>query len=161
MTNKPTQKKLLNYTTEIAADKTVGEIQRKLALAGASQVLHGYDPPGNLSELSFRIKTQFGELPFLLPANIDVVEAISQRQFRTGRSQMASREHAVNVAWHILKVWIEAQLALLRTGMVTIEQVFLPYAQNAEGQTVYEALRDRKFEQLTLEDRASPNNQTA
>jgi hypothetical protein len=77
--------KLLNWTTEIAAEKTVAQIQSKLAQAGASQVLHGYDPHGNLSEFSFRIKTQFGEMAFRLPANVEAVEAILQRQFRSGR----------------------------------------------------------------------------
>src|SRR5438046_5913470 len=96
--------KLLNFSTEIAAEKTVGEIQRKLAQAGASQVLHGYDTQGNLSELSFRIKTQFGEMAFRLPANVEAVEAILQRQFR-GRSKYTSREHATKVAWRILKDW--------------------------------------------------------
>jgi hypothetical protein len=137
--------KLLNYTTEIAAEKTVGEIQRKLAQAGARQVLHGYDTNGNLNELSFRIKTQFGEMAFRLPANIEAVEAILTRQFKSGRSRFASREQATRVAWRILKDWVEAQLALLQTGMVTIEQAFLPYAQNEKGQTIYEALSEKRF----------------
>jgi hypothetical protein len=103
---------LLNYTTEIAAEKTVGEIQRKLAQAGASQVLHGYDGAGNLSELSFRIKTQFGEMAFRLPANIEAVEAILTRQFRSGRSKFTSREHVTKVAWRILKDWVKAARAV-------------------------------------------------
>src|SRR5204863_552686 len=111
---------LLNYTTEVAAEKTVSEIQRKLAEAGASQVLHGYDREGNLSELSFRIKTQFGEMAFRLPANIEAVQAILQRQFRSGRSKFTTKEHAGKVAWRILKDWTDAQLALLRTGQVTV-----------------------------------------
>lgn len=137
--------KLLNYSTAVSAEKTVGEIQRKLAQAGATQVLHGYDRAGNLTELSFRIQTQFGEMAFRLPANIEAVEAILTRQFRSSRSRFTSREHASKVAWRILKDWVEAQLALLQTGMVTIEQVFLPYAQNDKGQTVYETLLDRRF----------------
>jgi len=144
--------RLLNYTTEIAAEKTVGEIQRRLAEAGASQVLHGYDAHGNLSELSFRINTQFGEMAFRLPANIEAVQSILQRQFKSGRSRFTSKEHATKVAWRILKDWIEAQLALLRTGQVTIEQAFLAYAQNANGETVYEVLRDRKFATLALNE---------
>ena len=142
---------LLNYTTEIAAEKTVGEIQRKLAQAGASQMLHGYDAAGNLSELSFRIKTQFGEMAFRLPANIEAVEAILTRQFKSGRSKFTSREHATKVAWRILKDWVEAQLALLQTGMVTIEQAFLPYMQNDKGQTVYEAFQEKRFAGMLLE----------
>jgi hypothetical protein len=137
--------KLLNFSTTIAAEKTVSEIQAKLAQAGASQVLHGYDRNGNLSELSFRIRTQFGEMAFRLPANIEAVEAILTRQFRSGRSRFTSREHATKVAWRILKDWVEAQLALLQTGQVTIEQVFLAYAQNQDGQTTYEALCEKRF----------------
>lgn len=141
---------LLNYTTEIAAEKSVGEIQKRLALAGAHQVLHGYDEEGNLSELSFRIKTQFGDMAFRMPANVAAVQAILQRQFRSGRSRFTSREHATKVAWRILKDWVEAQLALFRTGQVTIEQLFLAYAQDNKGKTVYEALVDRKFSGLAL-----------
>jgi hypothetical protein len=147
--------KLLNYTTEIAAEKTVGEIQRKLAQAGASQVLHGYDREGNLSELSFKIKTQFGEMAFRLPANIEAVQGVLTRQFKSGRSRFASREHATKVAWRILKDWIEAQLALLRTGMVTVEQAFLPYAQNSNGQTVYEVLVEKRFTGMLTDSKMS------
>jgi excinuclease UvrABC nuclease subunit len=142
---------LLNYTTEITAEKSVSEIQRKLAQAGVSQVLHGYDVDGNLSELSFRIKTQFGEMAFRMPANIEAVQAILQRQFRSGRSRFTSREHAGKVAWRILKDWVESQLALMRTGQVTIEQVFLAYAQNDKGQTVYEALVEKRFAGMLMD----------
>src|SRR5205823_4492542 len=142
---------LLNYTTEVAAERTVAEIQKKLAQAGASQVLHGYDREGNLSELSFRIKTQFGEMAFRLPANIEAVQAILQRQFRSGRSKFTTKEHAGKVAWRILKDWTEAQLALLRTGQVTVEQAFLAYAQNNNGQTIYEALCEKRFAGMLLD----------
>ena len=142
---------LLNYSTEVAAEKTVSEIQRKLAEAGASQVLHGYDREGNLSELSFKIETQFGTMAFRLPANIEAVQAILQRQFKSGRSKFTSREHAAKVAWRILKDWTEAQLALLRTGQVTIEQAFLAYAQNHNGQTVYEAMVEKRFAGMLMD----------
>jgi hypothetical protein len=54
------------------------------------------------------------------------------------------------VAWRILKDWVEAQIALMRSGMITVEQAFLPYCQGPDGQTVYESLRDRKFSQYAL-----------
>jgi hypothetical protein len=149
-----TQRKarLLNYTTEITAEKTVSEIQRKLAQAGASQVLQGYDAHGNPSDLSFRIKTQFGEMAFRMPARVEAVEAILIRQHRSGRSKMASREHATKVAWRILKDWTESQLALLQTGMVTIEQAFLPYAQDSStGKTVYETLVEKRFAGMLMD----------
>lgn len=139
---------LLNYTTSISAEKTVGEIQSKLAKAGAHQILHEYDGFGNVNALSFRIKTRFGEMAFRLPANISAVERVLQKQFRRGK--YVSTEQATKVGWRILKDWTEAQLALIETGMVTIEQVFLPYAQNEIGQTIYEALVEKKFSGLAL-----------
>lgn len=146
---------LLNYTTEIAAEKSVGEIQKKLSQAGVSQVLHGYDHEGNLTELSFRITTQFGLMSFRMPANIEAVQAILRRQFRSGRSRFTTKEHASKVAWRILKDWVEAQLALFRTGQVTIEQVFLAYAQDDKGTTVFEALTKQKFRGLALMEKTN------
>jgi hypothetical protein len=144
---------LLNYTTSISGDKTVSEIQGKLALAGARQVLHEYDGFGNVSSVSFRINTQFGEMAFRLPANIRAVEEVLKRQARAGKIARKFENdpaQAARVAWRILKDWIEAQLALIETGMVTVEQVFLPYAQNATGQTIYESLLEKKFSGLAL-----------
>ena len=146
---------LLNYTTEITAEKSVGEIQKKLAQAGVSQVLHGYDHEGSLTELSFRIKTQFGVMSFRMPANIEAVQAILKRQFKSGRSRFTTKEHASRVAWRILKDWVEAQLALLRTGQVTIEQAFLSYMQDNTGQTVYEGLLKKKFSGLALMEKTN------
>ncbi len=139
---------LLNYTTSISGEKTVSEIQSKLAKSGAHQILHEYDGFGNVSALSFRINTKFGNMAFRLPANISAVEAVLRKQFRRGK--YATTEQATRVGWRILKDWVEAQLALIETGMVTIEQVFLPYAQNESGQTIYEALVEKKFSGLAL-----------
>jgi hypothetical protein len=139
---------LLNFSTSISAEKTVGEIQSKLAKAGARQILHEYDEAGNVSALSFRIMTKFGEMAFRLPANIPAVEAVLRKQFRRGR--YVQTDHATRVGWRILKDWVEAQLALIETGMVTVEQVFLPYAQNQSGQTIYEALVEKRFSGLAL-----------
>lgn len=139
---------LLNYTTSISAEKTVYEIQSKLAKAGAHQILHEYDGFGNVSALSFRINTKFGNVAFRLPANISAVEAVLKRQFRRGK--FSTTEQATKVGWRILKDWVEAQLALVETGMVTIEQVFLPYAQDNKGQTVYEFFLEKRFDKLAL-----------
>ena len=58
---------LLNYTTQIAAQKTVSEIQTLLCKAKASAVLTEYDPAGVLSAISFRITKAHGLMSFRLP----------------------------------------------------------------------------------------------
>jgi hypothetical protein len=143
---------LLNYTTSIAPEKTVAEIQSKLAKAGAWQILHEYQRgTGELIGVSFRIDTQFGPMAFRLPAHIDAVMKILISQRVRGRFRPGDRQQATRVAWRILKDWVEAQLALIQTGQVTMEQVFLAFAQDNTGQTVYEGLVKRKFAGLLME----------
>lgn len=48
-------------------------------------------------------------------------------------------EQAQRVAWRVLKSWIEAQIAIIETGMVAADEVFLPYQIVQGGETVYEA----------------------
>jgi hypothetical protein len=138
---------LLNYSTSIAVDKTVGEIHAKLAKAGAHQILNEYKT-GIVSAVSFRIETRFGDVAFRLPVRIEAVEEILRRQFRRGK--FTKTDQASRVGWRIIKDWVEAQLALIETGMVTVEQVFLPYAQNASGITLYEALKEKRFSGYAL-----------
>src|SRR4030095_4409462 len=140
---------LLNYTTSISPEKTVAEIQSKLAKAGAWQILHEYQRgTGELIGLSFRIDTQFGPMAFRLPANIDAVTKILVKQRVRSKPDRAM---AARVAWRVLKDWVEAQLALLETGQVTMEQVFLAFAQDSKGRTVYETLVGQKFAGLLQE----------
>lgn len=140
---------ILNYTTQISTEKTVGEIQRILAKAKASSVLTEFDPEACVRAISFRITTTFGVMSFRLPANVDAIQKILQRE-RIGLQRLRSREQAARVAWRIIKDWLEAQLALVAAGMADIQQVLLPYMQDDNGQTVYEALQEKHFEGLAL-----------
>jgi len=58
------------------------------------------------------------------------------------------RAQAVRVAWRILKDWVAAQMAILETEMVKLEQIFLPYVETPDGRTVYERLAESRFLQL-------------
>lgn len=57
----------------------------------------------------------------------------------------ATREQAERVAWRILKDWVEAQMALLDIQMVRFEEIFLPYIETENGQTIYERLEEKQF----------------
>jgi hypothetical protein len=128
---------LLNYTTSIAPQKTVMEIQSMLAKAGASAIMAEYDTDGNIIALSFRIKDEHGqEISFKLPTDWKPVFETLKRQNVTRSLQ--TPEQALRVAWRITKDWVAAQLAIIETRMVTTAQVFLPYAITKSGQSVYE-----------------------
>ncbi|MEQ9444719.1 MAG: hypothetical protein RJS98_04080 [Rhodospirillaceae bacterium] len=139
---------ILNYTTSIAAEKTASEIQTMLAKAKAQAVLCEYDDDAVMCAMSFRIMTPHGMIFFRLPANTDGVFRSLSKSPKVPK-RLKTREQAAKVAWRILKDWIEAQLAIVDAEMAQITEVFLPYAQNESGQTVYQSLESGGFKQLT------------
>ena len=134
---------LLNYTTKINANKTVGEMQTMLAKAGASSVQAVYDE-GRPSGLGFTIPTTHGIRSFLLPANVGAVFAVLQKDIKVPMG-LKMPEHAERVAWRILKDWLEAQLAIIESQMVTLDQVMLPYMTDESGRTVYDLYASRQL----------------
>lgn len=138
---------ILNYTTQIAAEKTTTEIQRLLAKAGAQAVLCEYDTSGVLCALSFRLITADGPISFRLPANMDKILTAMKNDKKVPRSQ-CTREQAARVAWRILKDWIEAQVAIVQAELAELPEVFLPYAEGKNGTTLYEQIKGGGFLQI-------------
>lgn len=135
---------LKNYTTTIDSTKTIGEIQGILAKHGANAIMTEYND-GQVIALSFRIKTPNGEIGVKLPANIDRVLQVLKNQRKRNNQVKDTREQAAKTAWRIIKDWIDAQMAILETEMVEMEEIFLPYVLNKEGQTLYEAFKNNKL----------------
>lgn len=134
---------LLNYTTTIEATKTVGEIEKNLAKHGARATLKNYDNDGQIESLSFIIQHGEVEIPFRLPVNPDAVLRVLERQGVSARYR--THAQAVRVAWRIIKNWVEAQMAILETETVKMEQIFLPYMVSDSGKTLYESIEEKQF----------------
>lgn len=136
---------ILNYTTSIAVEKTTGEIQGKLARSGAQAVMTEYDSEHVLCALSFRMMCSGIMVSFRLPAQIDRIYVLLQRDDKVPR-KLKTRDQAARVAWRIIKDWIEAQLAIVEAEQAEMVEVFLPYAQNpATGKTLFEQLSNDQF----------------
>ena len=135
---------ILNYTTQIAADRTLMEISRILTQHGATAILTEFDGEGEVAALSFRVRVGDREVAFRLPADWRPILMLLERD-RKVPSKSKVKAQAIRVAWRIIKDWVEAQMALIETQMVTMEQVFLPYALADDGQTVYEHLRTHQL----------------
>lgn len=130
---------LLNYTTDVPASRSMGEVTGLLVEGGARRIMTEYDDAGSVSGIAFAMETPLGRQSFLLPVEVDKVHQVLQRAPR--RSHHArNREQAEKVAWRVLKDWLEAQLALIRIGMVGLDQVMLPYMEARDGRTVYELI---------------------
>ena len=148
---------IANYTTSVEWRKSVSEIIGMLASARASHLMQEFDGAGNVTAVAFKIKTPHGELAFHLPCETQKAMQVLQNQYAAGkirRGYSNDANHARNVAWRILRHWLEAQLALVEIGQVTVEQVFLPYVQNSEGKTLYEVMLANRFQQYTLCERS-------
>jgi hypothetical protein len=126
-----------NYTTKISAHQTLGELTSALCQAGATAVLCEFDSAKQPLAISFKINTQHGLAPFRLPSNVD---GVFYKLKETNKS--VTREHASNVSWRILKNWVDAQLAIIQSGLALPEQVFFPCMQNSDGVTLYERFND-------------------
>ncbi|MBA7582604.1 hypothetical protein ES708_24536 [subsurface metagenome] len=152
---------LLNYTTTIEAVKTAGEIQGILAAHGAKSILTDYAEDGTVEAIAFKIRTPQGDIGIRLPINPGAVLKVLTSQYNSGKVQRryVNRAQAVRVAWRIVKDWVQAQMAILETEMVKMEQIFLPYAITKDGQTVYELFEQSKFKMLGEGDNAPPKHE--
>src|SRR5215831_1280256 len=103
---------LLNYTTTVAVDKTLGELQALLRKQGARSIVVDYDERGSPVALAFAVATPRGDEAYRLPANLDGVFRTLTAQHDRGevRPRFVTREQAARVGWRIVKDWVEAQL---------------------------------------------------
>ena len=138
---------LLDYTTKVPVSRTIAQIQAKLVEHGARAVMMEYGDDGRIKALSFNVKRPNGELPIRLPIDTASTLRVLQRQAanREIPSGYAKDDHAYRVAWRIVKDWIEAQMSLLETEMVKMEEIFLPYVITPGGQTIYEVMAGKGF----------------
>lgn len=132
--------KFLNYSTEVQASKTAGEIQVLLVAHGASAILTVYGDGGTIQAISFKVRTPQGEVSIRLPIDREATLRVLRRLWNEGKipHRYADPGQAERVAWRVVKDWVAAQMALLETEQVRMEQIFLPYVLTPQGKTIYE-----------------------
>lgn len=138
---------LFMESTEIAPEKSIAEIEACLAKYGATAILKDYEK-GEIEALSFRIKVGTQEVPFRLPCRWKAIEEIFHKRadrYASEREVESRKAKARRVAWRQILRWVQAQMALVETSMVKVEEVFLPYIQGPGGQTVYELYQSKHF----------------
>lgn len=146
---------LMNYTTEIPESKTIAEIEQILAKFGASAILKEYRGDGSVRSISFKVRTDHGEMPFKIPMNDQQVAQYLSEQWKGWRKQENVKndlDAARRIGWRIIKDWIHAQLSIVNLRLVKVEEVFLPYAYNYNtNKTFFETLEEQKFKGMLLE----------
>jgi hypothetical protein len=88
---------------------------------------------------------------FQLPANAEGVFKVMAKEkpysYSYSRKNKTDwerelHEQAERVSWRILKDWVEAQIALVESSQAEMAQVFMPYAVEASGQTMFQLFED-------------------
>lgn len=136
---------LLNYTTTVDAVRTASEMQGILAKAGARQIMLEYGAGGRPLGVAFSIETPHGMRQYVLPVSTVKVAQVMKAYGSGVPPRYQNDPQAERVAWRILKDWLEAQLALISTEMVSLDQVMLPYMSAGGGRTVYDLYLDQQL----------------
>jgi hypothetical protein len=152
------KKSIFMETTEISPEKTINEIEALLCKSGASAIVKDFKS-GETVAVAFKISAGGQDIPFRLPCRWEAIQkqlcerredfknAWSDQQIKEIRTRVEPQ--AKRVAWRQILRWIQAQLALVDTEMVKMEEVFMPYVQLRGGKTIFEVIQAKQFQ---LED---------
>src|SRR6267154_4713645 len=95
-----------------------------------------------IEALQFLLRIKNQDIAFSLPVNWRKFQRVLQLQ---EVRRWDEEEYVYRVAWRNIRDWVIAQLALYETEVVEMPQVFLPFATDAKGQTLYEKMAKGKF----------------
>lgn len=130
-------------STSISPDKTAAEIMALLGKKGARRIVTEYEA-GEISAISFAIEIQGKLVPFRLPIKWERCLEAMKRDRETPK-HYCKPEQAKRVAWRQVLRWLQAQFALVDTGMADFAEVMLPYVQVSINQTFYEQIAHEGF----------------
>lgn len=87
--------------------------------------------------ISFICVIQHKEVAFRLVANHEGVLRALKKDAAVPNNKR-TQDHALKVAWRIVRDWVEAQLAMVEAEQSSMLEVFLPYAELPSGNTFYQ-----------------------
>jgi hypothetical protein len=159
----PNPGRVLNYTTSIAPEKTLIEIQQILVAHGARSFSLRFDDQRNVSGFSFTMDIDDVERSFEFQANSARVRARMIAANNKGKTRYqrgywtddpGSFAHNVpssidaqarRTAWRIIKDGLEAQLNMADAGVADAGQILFGFAMLDHGGTIYESFLERQM----------------
>ncbi len=130
---------ILNYTTNIDFEKTIGEISKCLRDHDADKVIVDYENKLPVA-VTFCLTINGNTVGFRLPSNHTGVLKAMQNNRKVPRNK-CTPEQAMRVSWRIVKDWVAAQLAIVEAQIADVAEVFLPYAVTKDGTTLYNQIK--------------------
>ena len=142
--------KIKNFSTGVAANKSIAEIEKILTDFGAEAIMKSYTGDGKVKSLAFKYQNN----AYMLPSNVDGVYQVMFANKKTYRKVNANKnreEQEYRIAWRLLKDWIHAQISIVYSGQATPDQIMLPYMYNGQ-KTVYEMYKAGKLQLQEAKD---------
>ena len=123
------------------ASRSIGQIVGLIReMEGCVEVAHQYKD-NRIAGLRFTLTIGAMAQTYQLPCRMErVFQQLQQRRRRRPEDYTeVDQKRAEQIAWRQLYRWLEAQLALEATEMVTAHEIFFPYLLNAgTNQTMFE-----------------------
>lgn len=134
---------LFMETTQIETTRTVSEIQSCLGKYGATKIVMDF-VGSNVDGIAFMYPWEDGrEVPFKLPCRWRAIETILRQGHRRPKTNDTFENWARRVAWRQILRWIQAQMALVETNMVKVQEVFLPYVVLKNKGTMFDQIEEK------------------
>ena len=145
------KKTLYMETTTVDATRTCGEVTSELIRAGANQIATTYEN-GRVTGLRWIMRVNGIDQLFEMPTRFEpVFKILNGRRSTWDRANKADadRVQAERVAWRQLLRWVQAQNAMIQTGMVKPEEVYVAYwVPPGETVTLFQHLTETRFKAL-------------
>lgn len=146
---------LKNYTTEVAATKSIEMIEKLLVDFGAFNIMKEYTEMKPLvgrrcSSISFIIEVDGMRLPFKLPTKVEQTAKWLRKQ-KPNSTDKTILEQSERIAWKQQYEILHLQLGQIIMGQLEKLEALFPYLlSTAENKTYYQKLKEGNFKALLL-----------
>ncbi len=135
---------IMNYSTEITVEKSMGEVIGALTRRGVTRISSLFNDDGPAG-VAFTMQTEYGIREFELPVRTAGVLAAMKADPKVSRAK-CTPEQAARVAWRIAKDWLAAQSALIDADLASLDEVMFPYMIDGRGKTAFQVFRGQQLE---------------
>lgn len=161
----PQSMNLRNYTSEVPAERTIGNIESRLAAAGASGISKLYGINKRVTSIVFHIDLGNRQISIRVPANVGACfetmwkeYSLKHRRYQEGAKARLMAQ-AERTAWRIVEDWIDVQISMIHMKQAEFLEVFLPYVWDGK-QTLFETTKAGGFKALPERTDYAKENQT-
>lgn len=148
-------KKIKNYTSDVAVNKSLGLIKKRLVSAGATHIAEFYNEQTHILEgIIFQIRVKDNYVTYKLPSNVPEVVIYFVAAIKKAHKGTRERviDQAVRTAWKILADWVDIQISMVEIGKREVQELFFQYAYSQiKDKTIYEMLQNNYVNNLLEE----------